>query len=1217
MADWNPRVNELFLKAFDIPDSLARKEFLARECGDDHSLRRAIETLLKAHDEAGGFLAEPHPALGATVTFDEKAGADRSVGTVDFPGRDERVGTVLSGKYKLIEEIGEGGMGSVYMAQQTEPVKRSVAVKVIKAGMDSKAVLARFEAERQALAMMDHPNIARVLDAGTTESGRPFFVMELVKGQSITRFCDERKLTPRQRLELFVPVCQAIQHAHQKGIIHRDIKPSNVLVAMYDDRPVPKVIDFGVAKAAGQSLTDKTLMTGFGAVVGTPEYMSPEQANLNNLDIDTRSDVYSLGVLLYELLTGSTPVDRKSLGQAALLEVLRIVREVEAPRASVKLSSIDTLPSVAANRNTEPAKLSKLLRGELDWVLLKALEKDRTRRYDTANALASEIQRYLADEMVEARPPSTGYRIKKALRRNQGAVLAATLVMLVLIVGVVGTSWGFIQARSQRDLVEAERQAAQFAADSERRAKLESEVKRSEAVTQMQRAEAGEKLARERLEQLATEKQKVEAQKKKIEEEKQTAFAVRSFLQNKLLGQADLRNQSNALLRAGELAAEAKENPTIRELLDRAARELTPDNIGANFPNQPFVQAELLLTVGDAYRGLGEYERAISLLQRSVELCRQLFGVNHINTLGSMTSLASAYRLAGKLDRALPLLEEAFTHSKETLGLEHPATLIRMDNLALGYQAKGMGNLALPLFEEAFRLQKQLFGVEDPATLATMNNLGQAYFAAGRRLEALPLLEDSLRIRRAKFGAEHPATLVCMNNLAAAYQQLGKRTLALPLLEETYKISREKLGPDHPATLTRMNNLARAYQEDGKVDLAMPLLEESFKIRKAKFGLEHPSVLASMNNLAGAYQAAGRYDLAVPILEQTFELRKAKLGLDHPNTLLSMNNLAWVYQEAGKGDLALPMLQQALKLTQAKLGPDHPATLQCMNNLAGSYQHAGKGELALPLFEETLRLRKVKLGPNHPDTLASMNNLAWSYRENGKVDKVVPLLQEALEQLKASIGPMHPKTLTTMYNLGQAYCDSGKLDLALPLFEEAYRSGKQVPALQDLAMRLLTSYLKAGKSLEAIALVKDLVAEARLQLPQESIAIAGRLGMLGSVLLQYKVFSEAEPLLRECLAIREKAESDNWTTFNTQSMLGGTLLGQKKYAEAEPLLRAGYEGMKRREKMISPQGSIRIPEAIDRLIDLYLATNKRDEAKKWQAEREKYPHVAPMPREKK
>src|SRR6185437_7285379 len=338
------------------------------------------------------------------------------------------------------------------------PVRRRVALKIIKLGMDTKEVLARFEAERQALAMMDHPNIAKVLDAGATESGSPFFVMELVKGIPITKFCDDRKLTPRERLELFVPVCLAVQHAHQKGVIHRDIKPSNVLVALYDDKPVPKVIDFGVAKAAGEPLSDRTLMTGFGAVVGTPEYMSPEQASFNQMDVDTRSDVYALGVLLYELLTGTTPIDRAKLGKAAVLEVLRIVREVEPPRPSTKLSTDAALPSIAANRNVEPTKLAKLMRGELDWVVMKALEKDRGRRYDTANGLARDIQRYLADEVVEARPPSAGYRLRKLVRRNKGRVIAASLVLLALVGGVIGTVIGLVEARTQRDAAETARQ---------------------------------------------------------------------------------------------------------------------------------------------------------------------------------------------------------------------------------------------------------------------------------------------------------------------------------------------------------------------------------------------------------------------------------------------------------------------------------------------------------------------------------------------------------------------------------------------------------------------------------------------------------------------------------------------------------------------------------------------------------------------------------------
>jgi serine/threonine protein kinase/tetratricopeptide (TPR) repeat protein/DNA-binding beta-propeller fold protein YncE len=424
----------IFLAALEKTTPAERNAFVEGACAGDPELLERVRELLESHDESVGPLDSPPPGLAATL--------DKPIA--------EGPGTVI-GPYKLLQKIGEGGFGVVYMADQTEPVKRRVALKIIKPGMDTRQVIARFEAERQALAMMDHPNIAKVLDAGTTDSGRPYFVMELVKGVPITQFCDEHHLTPRERLELFVPVCQAVQHAHQKGVIHRDLKPSNVLVALYDSRAVPKVIDFGVAKATSQTLTEKTMFTQLGQIVGTLEYMSPEQAQRNQLDIDTRSDIYSLGVLLYELLTGETPFDRERLRSAAFDELLRIIREEEPPRPSLKLSSSQSLASIAANRHIEPKRLSTLVRGELDWIVMKALEKDRTRRYETANGFANDIQRYLNDEAVVACPPSVGYRFRKFARRNKAPLATAAVVAVALILGIVGTTWQAIRATDARD----------------------------------------------------------------------------------------------------------------------------------------------------------------------------------------------------------------------------------------------------------------------------------------------------------------------------------------------------------------------------------------------------------------------------------------------------------------------------------------------------------------------------------------------------------------------------------------------------------------------------------------------------------------------------------------------------------------------------------------------------------------------------------------------
>lgn len=435
-------IEELYLKAIQFPDLIQRAAYLDSACENDHDLRRKVEELLNAHAQVGKFL-EPQPQ--STQIYSPHGQAPT------------KEGVLVGNRYKLLEKIGEGGMGEVWVADQTDPIKRRVALKLIKPGMDSRSVLARFEAERQALAVMDHLNIAKVLDAGTTGDGRPYFVMELVKGTPITELADARKLTPTERLELFVPVCQAIQHAHMKGIIHRDIKPSNVLVELHDDRLVPKVIDFGVAKAVGQQLTEKTIYTGFGALVGTPTYMAPEQATFNAIDIDTRADVYALGVVLYELLAGSPPIESERLKKAALDEVLRIVRDEEPPRPSQRLSTSQTKASIAVTRGSEPMKLSQLMRGELDWIVMKALEKDRTRRYESANGFAADIQRYLAGEQVQAVPPSLGYRLKKVYKRNRAAALIGTAFTTLIVGAAIVSGVLAIQARQAETMAEAKR----------------------------------------------------------------------------------------------------------------------------------------------------------------------------------------------------------------------------------------------------------------------------------------------------------------------------------------------------------------------------------------------------------------------------------------------------------------------------------------------------------------------------------------------------------------------------------------------------------------------------------------------------------------------------------------------------------------------------------------------------------------------------------------
>jgi eukaryotic-like serine/threonine-protein kinase len=929
-------VKALFLELAAIDEPTERAARLRERCGADSELLARVNALLAANDRA--VMSE------GTGTFSSDPIGNSEARTADFPGRDEQIGAILAGKYKLMEEIGEGGMGSVYMALQTEPVKRAVAVKVIKAGMDSKAVLARFEAERQALAMMDHPNIARVLDAGTTESGRPFFVMELVKGLPITQYCDEQKLTPRRRLELFIPVCQAIQHAHQKGVIHRDIKPSNVLIALYDDRPVPKVIDFGVSKAAGQSLTDKTLMTGFGAVVGTPEYMSPEQASLNNLDVDTRSDVYSLGVLLYELLTGTTPVDRKSLGRAAVLEVLRIVREEEPPRPSAKLSTIDALASVAANRGTEPAKLSKLLKGELDWVVLKALEKNRARRYDTANGLARDIQRYLADEIVEARPQSTGYRIRKFVKRHRGQVVAAGLVLFALVAGIAGTTVGLIRAENRR--VEAES------------ARIEAERARANEAEQREAAGRNERAA--------------------IEERK-IADAINQFFQNDILRQADARFQA-------ERSANVNPNLTVREALDRAS-----ERIGHRFRGQPLIEASIRTAIAEGYLGIGDAEKAIRHLERSRSILAAQRGEEHYETLACRRRLVGAYVMANRPADARTLGEETLSLLRSRYGASDPQALMLMNLLGMAHLDLRAPKKALELYEELLRIDTSRRGAEHADVLTVMNNLAIAYERVGRMDEARALHESSLEKRRTTLGPGHPDTLMTMNNLGTLYWRTGRLDRSIPLFEEAVRLRELKIGADHPYAIRSLANLGINYRDAGRLPEAIAALEEAVRLGRQRTGPDVVNHFQTVQILAEVYTDVSDHQKAEPLFRYLLDTASRKLGPQSTAAASWSARLGLNLLSQNRADEAEPLIRASLAVRQRQ-EPEAWTTFNTRSLLGGVLMSQHKYAEAEPLLlagYRGMKQREAKIPKDGVVRLTeSIDRLVGLYTAMNKSDEV-------------------------------------------------------------------------------------------------------------------------------------------------------------------------------------------------------------------------------------
>lgn len=773
------RIRAAFDRARELPER-ERRAFLDRELSFEPELRAEVERLLSAEAAAGEFL--------------------------DIPGSDPALGSV--GPYRLLELVGEGGFGVVYRAEQLHPIRRQVALKLIKPGMDTKDVMARFAVERQALALMDHPGIAQVFEAGETELGRPYFTMEHVPGVPVTRFCDENALDLSDRLRLFLDVCDAVHHAHQKGVIHRDLKPSNVLVTRRDGVPVPKIIDFGIAKATLTGLGDRTLATREGAVLGTLGTMSPEQAGAIEARVDTRTDIYSLGVLLYELLAGAPPFDPKRLRETTWTEAVRIIREEDPPPMAMRAAQAPEVEEIARRRHIEPRALLRELQGDLEWITRRALEKEPDRRYPSVSELAADVRRHLANEPVLAGAPTTAYRIRKFVRRHRAAVSAGGAVFALLLVAVAVTTWGMLRARR------AEQTAARGAAIAEAVNSFLNDDLLAAAAPSARRGRGRDALVRDVLDAAAS----------RIDEAAKPGgrFAGEPFVE------ASIRTTlSRTYVALGEYDAAEPHAKRAIELLEA-------------HPESPALAARIV-DLGMLYLWSGRHEEAEALLERALEIRKRVAPEDSLSLISTTFNLATVYKGRGRYDEAEPMFVGVLAALRRLVGDDAVQTMEALNNLGNLYSDVGRFAEAESLQTELLAARVRTEGEESPGTLFAMNNLANTLLSQGQLTRALTMMTRTLDLKRKVFGPEHPSTLNSLASLGSLHSSLGDHAQAERFHGEALALREKALGAGHPSVQSSRNDLAFALLKQGRYGEADALASKSLAVCRETLGAHHPT----------------------------------------------------------------------------------------------------------------------------------------------------------------------------------------------------------------------------------------------------------------------------------------------------------------------------------------------------------------------------------------